>query len=123
MRGAWLGTLYPDLLVGGPERPSAIIDAKYKILAPTLQRPTGVEREDLYQLSSYLSAHTRAPLPIGMLAYPRFDEEARARAEIQGPWRSHLGHTVRFERLPVEVDECVQALRRLSGERPSQREV
>jgi 5-methylcytosine-specific restriction enzyme subunit McrC len=35
VRGAWLGTLYPDLLVGGPERPSAIIDAKYKILAHT----------------------------------------------------------------------------------------
>lgn len=108
--GARLGRLFPDLLVGDPERPIAVIDAKYKPLAD----PRGVDREDLYQLTSYLSAHTDRPLPLGMLGYPRFEEGAPgASAESRGPWASHLGHEVRFERLPVERDSCVAALARV----------
>lgn len=108
---ATLGRLYPDLIVGPVERPSAIIDAKYKPLA----EPRGVDRADLYQLSAYLAAHTADPKPTGTLAYVRFpDQHSSAYAERNGPWQTSFGHTVLFERFPVTETECVAALRNLT---------
>jgi len=104
--GATLGRLFPDLIVGDTASPRAIIDAKYKPLAD----PRGVDREDLYQLTSYLSANSRNPLPMGVLAYPRIGETIQARAETNGPWRSAHGHLVQFERMPVTESACVAAL-------------
>jgi 5-methylcytosine-specific restriction enzyme subunit McrC len=108
--GARLGRLYPDLLIGPVERPVAIVDAKYKPLAD----PRGVDREDLYQLTSYLMAYRTEPPPLGMLAYTRFPGQASpAGAEERGPWRSPHGHDVRFERFPSSEGECVAAFRAL----------
>lgn len=105
--GATLGRLFPDLVIGDAAHPHSIIDAKYKRLAD----PRGVDREDLYQLTSYLSANSREPRPMGMLAYPLFDDmPALAVAERYGPWRSPQGHVVRFERVPVTEAECVAAI-------------
>ena len=107
---ATLGRLYPDLVIGPSEHPRAIIDAKYKRLVD----PRGVDREDLYQLHSYLAVHTVEPLPMGALAFVRFPEqESVAYAERRGPWRTALGHCVQFERLPVTEAECVRSLESL----------
>ncbi|WP_145238412.1 MULTISPECIES: 5-methylcytosine restriction system specificity protein McrC [Nocardiaceae] len=107
---ATLGRLYPDLVIGPVNHPTAIIDAKYKPLAD----PRGVDRSDLYQLNAYLTAHTSEPLPRGALAYVRFpDRDALAFAERRGPWRTMHGHTVSFERLPITEKECVAALQEL----------
>lgn len=105
--GATLGRLYPDLLIGPIKSPTAIIDAKYKPLVD----PRGVDREDLYQLTTYLMATTAQQPAAGMLAYPRFAESAPpAHAEACGPWRSPQDHHVRFERLPVIEHDCVDRL-------------
>jgi 5-methylcytosine-specific restriction enzyme subunit McrC len=114
--GAVLGRLYPDLVVGDSQQPWAIIDAKYKPLAD----PRGVDREDLYQLTSYLSSQPGPQQPQGMLAYPRFSEDWEpARAEKYGPWVSARGHSVRFERLPVDEAGCVAALAEIFRQAPS----
>lgn len=105
-----LGRLYPDIIVGPIENPVAIIDAKYKPLTD----PRGVDREDLYQLNAYLGAHVEGPLPLGALAYVQFQgQERSAYAEARGPWRTSVGHTVSFARLPTTETECVSALRAL----------
>ena len=111
---ATLGRLYPDLLIGPVDRPTAIIDAKYK----RLTNRYGVDRADLYQLNAYLAAHTSAPLPSGTLAYVRFPDKPHyeprlADAERRGPWRTMHGHTVSFERFPITEEECVAALQAL----------
>ena len=105
-----LGRLYPDIVVGPIDHPTAIIDAKYKPLAD----PRGVDREDLYQLNAYLAAHMDGPVPLGALAYVRFpDQSAPAYAEARGPWRTEAGHRVLLTRLPTTEVECVDALRAL----------
>lgn len=107
---AGLGRLYPDIVIGPVDHPVAIIDAKYKPLAD----PRGVDREDLYQLNAYLTAHTGEPLALGALAYVHFPwQGAAAYAETHGPWRTEFGHQAVFTRLPVKEDECVEALRAL----------
>ena len=108
--GGTLGRLYPDIVVGNVDWPRAIIDAKYKPLAD----PRGVDREDLYQLTSYLAGHQAKPPPLGMLAYTQFPGQAtRAYAEARTPWTTLQGHQVRFERLPVTEADCVSRLRAL----------
>ncbi|OBA43999.1 5-methylcytosine restriction system specificity protein McrC [Gordonia sp. 852002-51296_SCH5728562-b] len=109
-----LGRLYPDIVVGPVERPVAIIDAKYKPLAD----PRGVDREDLYQLNAYLTAHSTGTPPLGALAYVRFPEQTTdAYAETRGPWRTELGHQVVFTRMPITEAECVEALRALVADK------
>jgi 5-methylcytosine-specific restriction enzyme subunit McrC len=106
--GATLGRLYPDLIVGPLDTPAVIIDAKYKPLAD----PRGVDREDLYQLTSYLTAHPTSPQPLGMLAFTAFPGQAQfSAAEEHGPWHLPTGNHVRFERLPVTESACVRALK------------
>ncbi|MDV7171942.1 hypothetical protein R4144_00735 [Gordonia amicalis] len=103
-----LGRLYPDIVVGPVDRPVAIIDAKYKPLAD----PRGVDREDLYQLNAYLTAHTDTHSALfGALAYVDFPGQVRsAYAEARGPWRTEYGHRVVFTRLPTTEEACVAAL-------------
>lgn len=106
-----LGRLYPDLVIGDHDRPRAVIDAKYKPLTP----PRGVDREDLYQLTTYLTSYDTTPL--GMLAYPELPHEATvAWEQHHGPWRSRHGHAVRFERLPIDQHNCVHRLTELLGD-------
>lgn len=101
------GRLYPDLIVGPPENPAAIIDAKYKPLAGA----RGVDREDLYQLATYLMAHQASRPPLGMLAYPDLpDASGPAWHEEHGPWRTPVGHPVIFARLPLTESACVDRL-------------
>ncbi len=97
-----LGRLYPDIVVGDPTAPASIIDAKYKPLAD----PRGVDREDLYQLTSYLLAHSCD----GMLAYPQLGNVPTAYAENHSPWISPEKHKARFARFPITEPECIPEL-------------
>lgn len=107
---AVLGRLYPDILIGSEARPRAIIDAKYKPLAD----PRGVDREDLYQLTSYLTGYHNDPAPMGMLGYTSFPEQTSVSfAEAGNPWESATPNVVMFERLPVTEAECVRRLHEL----------
>lgn len=106
--GRALGRLYPDLIIGSEAQPHAIVDAKYKPLAGR----RGVDREDLYQLTTYLMAHPGQPM--GMLAYPDLpDAEGPAREDALGPWWTPEAHAVRFVRLPLSEAACVARLTEL----------
>jgi 5-methylcytosine-specific restriction enzyme subunit McrC len=104
---ARMGRLKPDLLIiDGQGRVRAVIDAKYKRLRTSAERPNGVDRGDLYQLTAYLAGHDVA---YGALAYPPGDDQARA-ADL-GPWQTASGQRVDFLRLPAEEAQCIVDLR------------
>lgn len=108
-----LGQLKPDCLVFTRDGDNliAIIDAKYKHLRNTETRPTGVDRGDLYQLTSYLSRFDPYGKAVGMLLYP-FDPELEvtSTAELGNPWCSEAGSQVRFERIPTGLAQAVSAI-------------
>lgn len=104
---ACMGRLKPDLLITDPRgREWAVIDAKYKRLRNSRERPNGVDRADLYQLTAYLAGHD---VPYGALAYPPADDKARA-VDL-GPWRTASGQRVEFLRLPAGEANCVAEFR------------
>ena len=76
LRGAQNGLLQqlkPDVLLREPfgGRILGIVDAKYKNTTPSSDKPWGVTREDLYQMSAYLSAVGHADHPMSaFLVYP-----------------------------------------------------
>jgi 5-methylcytosine-specific restriction enzyme subunit McrC len=110
-----IGRLKPDLLISdrrGRER--AVLDAKYKRLRSSAERPHGVDRGDLYQLAAYMSAHE---VPQGALAYPSAPDD-RATAADLGPWRLASGQTVQFVRLPSLEAECIARLRTFGNAGP-----
>ena len=101
-----MGRLLPDFIVGDLAQPDAIIDAKYKRLAD----PFPVNREDLYQLTSYLASYSgRVVRPRGILAYPLLPESAMSSAEAGGPWSLQwdAGGTAEFLRLPIDEVACI----------------
>lgn len=105
--GAVLGRLKPDILVRDPAGAlTAVIDAKYKRLRSWQGSPSGVDRGDLYQLTSYLSGHD---VPLGALAYPP-SEGDEARADYDGPWRTSDGAVVVFARIPSRLASASSAL-------------
>jgi len=107
--GRGLGRLLPDVLVWDHDgRARVVADAKYKLLADSAERPTGVDRGDLYQLTSYLSRYAPAGDAIGALIYPGGDfERGPSTAERIGPWVSEVGHQVEFMHLPLDEDHAV----------------
>jgi 5-methylcytosine-specific restriction enzyme subunit McrC len=110
-----MGRLKPDVLVWRGDQAVAVIDAKYKRLAFSRERPTGVDRADLYQLAAYASRFE--PEGVAVLVYPRDgDDGALASAEVLGPWRGSP-HTFVFERLPTDVAECRKAIAALIADR------
>jgi 5-methylcytosine-specific restriction enzyme subunit McrC len=103
---ARMGRLKPDLLISdenGDER--AVIDAKYKRLRRSQERPHGVDRGDLYQLVAYLSGHEA---PYGALVYPPADADEAKAADLS-PWRLGSGQEVGFLRFPAGEAGCVEA--------------
>lgn len=106
-----IGRLKPDLLISdrrGRER--AVLDAKYKRLRSSAERPNGVDRGDLYQLTAYLAGHD---VTYGALVYPPGDDEARA-ADL-GPWQTTSGQRVEFLRLPADEEECIAKFRTVAA--------
>jgi len=107
-----LGVLLPDVLVRSGSTVIAVIDAKYKRLTFSRERPNGVARDDLYQLAAYLGRFGGDGRAVGVLAYPD-DESAPAYAAVHGPWRNESGNPVHFLRLAVDADGCTATLRSL----------
>lgn len=107
-----LGRLKPDIVVYDDARVVAVIDAKYKHLRDAWpERPAGVDRADLYQLTSYLARLDPDGGAVGMLLYPRDPEQSvLAVAERHGPWRTRSRGTVRFERIAVTAVAAVARL-------------
>lgn len=113
--GRGLGRLLPDVLVSNEDgMVRAVIDAKYKRLVESAERPTGVDRGDLYQLTSYLSRYAPTGDATGALVYPvAADAQMQAVAERLGPWSSEVGHEVSFMRLALDDDVARAQLREL----------
>lgn len=105
-----LGRLKPDILIRDRHGDlCAVIDAKYKRLRSRRSTPSGVDRGDLYQLTSYLSGHD---VPLGALAYPPHDADD-ATADLHGPWMTRSAQRTRFLRVPATASAATDALRNL----------
>lgn len=106
-----IGRLKPDLLLlDRAGQPTAVVDAKYKRLRSTRERPTGVARGDLYQLAAYMAGHD---VGYGALGYPpHATDEAEAE---HGPWRLGDGALVEFLRMPAGEADCIAAMRERFG--------
>lgn len=110
-----MGRLKPDLLILDDQgRERAVVDAKYKRLRSSVERPTGVDRGDLYQLCAYLAGHRVA---FGALAYPPGQEDDETLAGDRGPWQLREGQQVEFLHLPAKEEQCVEELHARFGSR------
>ena len=104
--GATMGRLKPDILIRDEVGNFvAVIDAKYKRLRAWQGSPHGVDRGDLYQLTSYLAGHPE--VRVGALAYPASFRDT-APAHVDGPWETALKHRVIFSRFSPQVDGAVR---------------
>lgn len=106
-----LGRLKPDILVCNDDETVAVIDAKYKLLASSRERPSGVDPADLYQIVAY--AMRFKPTNGAALVYPDAetadDRASPSRAESYGPWLTN-GHEITFLRAPTDVQRCCDTL-------------
>jgi hypothetical protein len=107
-----MGRLKPDVLIYRQDRVAAVIDAKYKRLAPSRERPSGIDQADLDQIAAYASRYQ--PEQAAALVHPHDRAGEPARAEADGPWHS-AGTTFLFRRLPTEPDACRDQLASLLG--------
>lgn len=99
-----MGRLKPDVLVLEDAGVVAVLDAKYKRLADSRERPRGVDREDLYQLAAY--AGRFAPSLLAALVYPRAGAVVST-AESAGPWYAQTdGTPFVFRTLATTVERC-----------------
>jgi 5-methylcytosine-specific restriction enzyme subunit McrC len=107
-----MGRLKPDVLILRGIRAIAVIDAKYKRLAFSPERPNGVDPADLYQLAAYASRYE--PEQVAALVYPRAGDAEPARAEALGPWHGGA-ETFVFRRLSTNAAACRDELAELIG--------
>ncbi len=108
-----LGRLKPDLLVRDyAGEVVAVLDAKYKRLRDAWPaRPRGVERSDIYQMTSYLTRYAADGARLGGLLYPLDPAQQQpASAEARGPWSLAGGQRVVFARVPLAPDAAAAAL-------------
>ena len=105
--------LKPDAVVFRRGQAVAVVDAKYKRLTPTAAAPYGPQRDDLYQLTSYVVRYGQVSATLqGALVYPQaLEDDFLPRAERGNPWRLQQGSQVYFLTLPHELDEAVAKLR------------
>jgi len=114
--GQGMGTLIPDAILLAANKIVGVADAKYKSLLPSANSPNGPQREDLYQMASYLG---RFAAPIGettwgVMVYPQ--DQSRPNippAEQFSPWSLDGGKKIIFATLPHVVSEAVAKMRTL----------
>jgi 5-methylcytosine-specific restriction enzyme subunit McrC len=114
--GQGLGTLIPDAILHAGRHIQGVVDAKYKSLHPSASAPNGPQREDLYQMASYLGRFIPAVgrMSWGVLAYPL--DPARPsipQAEQFSPWSLDGGRKILFTSLPHVASDAVTKLRAL----------
>ena len=108
--GKTLGELRPDAVVYKNRLVLGILDAKYKSLWPTRWHPQGPQREDLYQLTAYLSGF--AGEAWGVLAYPADPERPGTPwVEKLNPWKLDSGQRVWMLSLSHEIEKAAEKLR------------
>ena len=93
--GKTLGSLRPDILIfDSKDECLGIADAKYKNTKARLDNINGVVREDLYQLSAYLSGFGNKESRLdGFLIYPEDPNgEVARRLSPNNPWKVTSGH-------------------------------
>lgn len=109
-----IGRLKPDILIRRPDRTvCAVIDAKYKPLAfRHPDRLDGVDRADIYQLTSYLSRFGTSDDTIGALLYPdALHEPDHKPPRAQGVrWSIDDRWSVHFETVPVTLEAAIARL-------------
>jgi len=110
--GKTMGLLKPDALVFYQRKVIGILDAKYKRLLPSQLAPNGPQRDDLYQITSYLTRYGRFEPIWGVLAYPEEKVEGRfSPAEAGNPWLLDSTRSLFFITLPHSIDKAAQKLR------------
>jgi 5-methylcytosine-specific restriction enzyme subunit McrC len=113
--GAALGEMRPDAVVRRDWQPVGVLDAKYKQLWPSAWNPSGPQREDLYQLTAYLSRYPESGW--GVLVYPSDpDRPGAPPAEQRNPWRLRSGQRVCFTALPHDIEGATRRLRSMFAE-------
>lgn len=109
-----IGSLIPDAILFKHGRIHGIVDAKYKSIHPSPNAPQGPQREDLYQIASYLGryAPNTSASALGVLAYPHDPETPTVSfAESYSPWSLQDGKKVTFVALSHEPTEAIERLR------------
>jgi 5-methylcytosine-specific restriction enzyme subunit McrC len=94
-RGRTIQALRPDILIFGEnDRCLAIADAKYKNTRSNTENVNGVSRDDLYQLSAYLSGFGNATQRMdGFLVYPEdIGSQVTSTLSLDNPWQVTSGH-------------------------------
>lgn len=121
--GQGLGTLIPDAILYAHSDVRGVVDAKYKSIHPSANVPQGPQREDLYQMTAYLSRFAPASgLPTwGLLAYPEDPDRLNVSpAELCSPWSLDKGKKIIFAAFPHKSEDAIRKFRglisRLSSE-------
>lgn len=120
-----MGSLLPDVLVTEKTKPTAVFDAKYKLIVDRAEAPEGVARDDRYQLAGYLSTlepEAIEPL-LGALVFPAaLDGHGRetpgaadqpSTAEEFSPWRGPGSTRAWFQRISFSPAIATKHLRNL----------
>lgn len=110
-QGRSLGKLLPDYLVKQQGEVIGVADAKYKRLgdAPWMSP----KRDDLYQMTAYLSKFTT--VKSCNLLYPQWnDAEPQSDIEKDNPWLLDSGQQINFISLPLIKSEAVKKVKKLS---------
>jgi 5-methylcytosine-specific restriction enzyme subunit McrC len=106
-----IGRLKPDIIARADGETVAVIDAKYKLLANSRERPSGVDPADLYQIVAY--AMRFKPTNGAALVYPEADaaddRASPSYAQSYGPWLTG-GRTIAFMQTPTDVRGCCDTL-------------
>lgn len=124
--GQGLGTLIPDAIIYKDSDVLGVADAKYKRLHKSRLAPNGPQREDLYQMTAYLSRFTPTvgSAAWGLLAYPVDPSQPEvAPAELFSPWSLDQGKKIVFTSLPHDAEVATQKLRSLIAHMTSERSI
>lgn len=110
--GTRMARLKPDVLLSDASGVRAILDAKYKRLRGFETGGYGPQREDLYQMSAYLSRYGRTNgACCAVLAYPEDpDVNSHSLLESRNPWRMGDRQSLHLLTLPHDPTAATHKL-------------